>query len=60
MDETAIRHAAAQMMKLHGGDAELAASRRADTMLSRGNAGGFHIWTRIATLINDLARKADH
>jgi len=59
MDETAIRQAAAQMMKLHGSNAESAAFRQANAMLSRGNAGGFHTWTRIATLISDLARKAD-
>jgi hypothetical protein len=57
MDETAIRQAAAQMMKLHGSDAERAAFRQADAMLSNGNAGGLHTWTRIATLINDFARK---
>jgi hypothetical protein len=60
MDETAIRQAAAQMMKLHGSNAEQAASRLADAMLNRGNAGGFHTWTRVATLINDFARKADN
>jgi|KBSMisStaDraftv2_1062788.scaffolds.fasta_scaffold109245_1 hypothetical protein len=59
MDEIAIRQAAAHMMKLHGGEAELAAARQADAMLSRGNVRGFHTWTRIATLINDLDRKAD-
>jgi hypothetical protein len=59
MDETAIRRAAAQMMKLHGSDAELAAARQADAMLNRGNIGGFHTWTRITTLINDLGRKTD-
>ena len=59
MDESAIRQAAAQMMKLHGREAELAAARQADAMLSRGNVGGFHTWTRIATLINDLERKPD-
>jgi hypothetical protein len=59
MNETAIRQAAVQMMKLHGTEAELASARQADAMLSRGNIGGFHAWTRIATLINDLERKAD-
>jgi len=59
MDESAIRQAAAQMMKLHGSEAELAAARQADAMLSRGNVGGFHTWTRIATLINDLERKRE-
>jgi len=58
MNETAIQQAAAHMMRLHGGEAELAAARQADAMLSRGNVGGFHTWTRIATLINDLDRKA--
>jgi len=59
MNESAIRQAAVQMMKLHGREAELAAARQADAMLSRGNVGGFHTWTRIATLINDLERKPD-
>ena len=59
MNETAIRQAAAHMIRLHGDEAELAASRQADAMLSRGNVGGFHTWNRIATLINDLGRKAD-
>jgi hypothetical protein len=59
MDETAIRQAYAQMIKLHGGDAEVAAARQAEAMLSRGNVSGFHTWTRITTLINDLERKAD-
>jgi len=59
MDESAIRQAAAQMIKLHGSEAELAAARQAEAMLSRGNVGGFHTWTRIATLIKDLERKRD-
>jgi hypothetical protein len=59
MDETAIRQAAVHMMKLHGGGAEQASARQADEMLSRGNVGGFHAWTRIRTLINDLERKTD-
>ena len=59
MDETAMRQAAVQMMKLHGSEAKLASARQADAMLSRGNVGGFHAWTRIATLINDMERKAD-
>lgn len=57
MDEPAIRQAAAQMMKLHGSVAGLAASHQADLMLNCGNFGGFHKWTRITTLINDLERK---
>jgi len=59
MEEAAIRQAAAQMMKLHGRQAELAAARQADAMLNRGNIGGFHAWTRITTLIKDLERKSD-
>jgi len=59
MDETAMRQAAVQMMKLHGSGAELASARQADAMLNRGNIRGFHAWTRIATLINDLERKTD-
>jgi hypothetical protein len=59
MDETAIRQAAAQMMKLHGSETELAAARQADAMLNRGSIGGFHKWTRIATLISDLGRRTD-
>jgi hypothetical protein len=58
MDETAIRQAAAQMIKLHGSEAELAAARQADAMLNRGSIAGFHTWTRITTLINDLGRKS--
>lgn len=54
-----MRQAAVQMMRLHGSGAELASARQADAMLSRGNIGGFHAWTRIATLINDLERKTD-
>jgi hypothetical protein len=59
MDETAMRQAATHMIRLHGKEAELAASRQADAMLSRGNVGGFHTWTRITTLISDLERKTD-
>jgi hypothetical protein len=59
MDETAIRQAAAQMMKLHGSEAELAAACLADAMLNRGNMGGFHKWTRITSLISDLVRRTD-
>jgi hypothetical protein len=56
MDETAIRQSAAQMMKLHGSEAELAAARQADAMLNRGSIGGFHRWNRVATFIRDLRR----
>jgi hypothetical protein len=59
IDKTAIRQAAAQMMKLHGSNAELAAARQADAMLNCGNIGGFHKWTRITTLISDLGRRTD-
>jgi hypothetical protein len=59
MEEAAIRRAAAQMMKLHGREAELASARRADAMLNHGNIGGFHAWTRITALIKDLGRKTD-
>jgi hypothetical protein len=59
MDKAAIRQAAVQMMKLHGSDAELAAARQADAMLNRGNIGGFHAWSRITTLINNLERKTE-
>jgi hypothetical protein len=57
MDETAIRQAAVEMMKLHGSVAGSAAAHQADLMLNCGNIGGFHKWTRITTLINDLGRK---
>jgi len=57
MEELAIRQAAAQMMKLHGSDAEAASALQADAMLTRGNIGGFHAWIRIKTLIKDLERK---
>jgi len=58
MAESAIRQAATHLMKLPGGEAELIAARQADAMLSRGNVGGFHTWTRSATLINDLERQS--
>jgi hypothetical protein len=57
MDKIAIRQAAAQMMKLHGSEAELTAARQADAMLNRGSIGGFHKWTRITTLIGDVGRR---
>jgi hypothetical protein len=56
MDDTAIRQAAAQMITLHGSEAELTAARQADAMLNRGSISGFHRWTRITTAINDLER----
>ena len=56
MEEINIRHAAAQMIKLHGQGAELAAACKADSMLTRGNISSFHAWTRIAALIGDLER----
>jgi hypothetical protein len=58
MDETAIRQAAAQMITLHGSEAELTAARQADAMLNRGSIGGFLRWARIMTAINDLERTA--
>jgi hypothetical protein len=54
MEEVNIRRAAAQMMKLHGQGAELAAACKADSMLTRGSISSFHAWTRIATVIGDL------
>jgi hypothetical protein len=58
MEETAIRKAAAQMMKLHGSGAEQAAGSKADAMLNRGNIEGFYAWNRISAEIVDLDRKA--
>jgi hypothetical protein len=58
MDDTAIRQAAAQMITLHGSEAELTAARQVDAMLNRGSISGFDRWTRITTAINDLERKA--
>jgi len=56
MEEVNIRRVAAQMMKLHGHGAELAAACKADSMLTRGSISSFHAWTRITTLIGDLER----
>jgi hypothetical protein len=57
MEEINIRHAAAQMIRLHGHGAELAAACKADSMLTRGSISSFHAWSRIAAVIGDLERK---
>ena len=58
MEETAIRKAAAQMMKLHGRQAGQAAGSKADAMLNLGNIEGFYAWNRISAEISDLDRRA--
>jgi hypothetical protein len=56
MEEIAIRKAADQMIKLHGGGADIAASLKADRMLNIGNIAGFYDWNWITAVISVLER----
>jgi hypothetical protein len=58
MEEMAIRKAADQMIKLHGADADIAASLKADRMLNIGNIAGFYDWNWITAVISVRERKS--
>jgi len=49
-----IWRAANLLIRQHGGEAELAAARRADLMLERGDLEGQTVWKRIRQAIVEL------
>jgi len=49
-----IWRAANLLIRQHGADAELAAARRADLMLNRGDLEGQTVWKRIRRAIVEL------
>jgi hypothetical protein len=49
-----IWRAANLLIQQHGADAELAAARRADLMLERGDLEGQTVWKRISRAIAEL------
>jgi hypothetical protein len=44
-------------MKRYGDDAAVKAAMRADALLAKGDAEGFHVWQRIVAAINELSRE---
>lgn len=55
MGRAEIRRIVDQLMRQYGDKAELAAERRADAMLSRGDIEGCQRWTGVADAIRDLS-----
>ncbi len=54
MDGFDVDQNAAEMMRLHGEEAESQARRRADQMLLTWDVDGFQAWTRVVDAIRDL------
>jgi hypothetical protein len=56
MDEIDIWRAAAQLIKMYGDGAELAAAQRADKAIEHGSAEGERTWKRIFVAVRELSR----
>lgn len=54
MPDIDIYRAANLLIRQHGADAASAATKRAGTMLDRGDAEGWHVWVRIRLAVEAL------
>ena len=57
MEDIDVWRSAHHYMKRYGDDAAVKAAMRADALLAKGDAEGFHVWQRIVAAINELSRE---
>ena len=58
VDDIDIFRAAALLIKRHGHDAQLLATKRASEMLDAGDVDGYAVWKRTLDAIEDMQRDA--
>ncbi len=56
LGELDIWRSAHLLIKQHGEDAGFVAAQKADALLAKGDADGFHAWVRIGRAIGDLTK----